>query len=183
MRVKLSAFSYVEVLVAMVIISGVFTAFINLAYSAVHRAKILEAKDLMENYAYSLLERFGEALAATSTTQGGQSIWNTSGNFFIDKLPSPGKEPKEVLSSTNCKLSKDSKYLEGECAMAKDVLNNANDKFGYFFHTELVSPGKVIKVTAVLGCVQKGDQRITCRGDELPPVKIVKFFTNYGQAK
>ncbi len=177
MRKTLRAFSYIEVLVAMVIISGVFTAFINMAYSAVHRAKILEQRDLMENYAYALLEKFGDALAATS------DIWTSGHNrYSIIIQQNTNGDSKEVLTMTPCNLTTDGHFLKNRCAMVNDVLNKASNKFGYFFQVSPISYGKVIKVTLVLGCVQY-DKRKTCRGEELAPVKIVKYFTNYGQEK
>ncbi len=173
-KFSLKAFSYVEVLVAMVIISGVFTAFIDLAYQSVHKAKVLEQRDLMENYAIVLLEDFTDAVASN------ENFWtSTNGRYY---LSGTGDNNKDIILNQNCKLLDDGNYLSYKCTNVNNYLGSAVDNFAYFIDVVQTAPN-IKRLTVVVGCFKNSRNVPSCKGEELKPVKIEKFIVNYGQNK
>ena len=170
-RRSLKALGYVEVLVSMVIISIVFTAFLVIAYRAVYRAKILESKDLMENYAIALLEKYDSEVHK-------DNAWGT-GTYLLQL--DVGTGDITIVAQPACTFSDTTKLLSEECGDVSDVLAGADSRFGYRITSELdtsIGTNSIYNIVVTVGCKATTDGA-TCDPKQLPPIQIKRSLVNY----
>ncbi len=167
----LKALGYVEVLISMVIISIVFTAFLVIAYRAVYRAKILESKDLMENYAITLLEKYDSEVHK-------DNAWGT-GTYLLQL--DTGTGDITIIAQPACTLSSSTKLLSEECGNVSDILPGADSRFGYRITSELdtgIGTNSIYNIVVTVGCkATTGGE--SCDPKQLPPIEIKRSLVNY----
>lgn len=172
---NLKALSYIEVLVAMVIISVVFTAFMLMAYQAVRKAKILEQKGLMENYAAALLGKYGERIG----NENEPNAWNPG----VYKMVIQSSKVRLIAVPT-CSLDEDTGLLSSDCGLVSDILNVGNSKFAYRLEAENdPTNNAVLKVTVTVACYQIGHNGSSCDGKVLTPTNLTRYFVNYAASQ
>ncbi len=168
LKTKLKSLSYIEVLISMVIIGFVFTAFLNMTYKAVHRAKVLEQEGLMENYAVILLERF-------NTIMQQQTSW-TPGTYIINT--------DNTLSPINdCELQ--GNFLAPSCYPVGSILTeDTGSPFSYIIvanpDTNVGGSNAVYKITVTVACQNLSSGKTSCNGDELRPITLTRYIVSYG---
>ena len=172
-NLKVKALTYVEVLVSMVIISFVFTSFVIMAYKAVHRAKVIEQKDLMESSATTILEKF-----VTKFKQ--ESTW-TSGKYAMD-----ANNNENIIPRPLCQLSADNTLLLSNCNAVEEILpaptgsGSMNDKWAYIIDAQ-TSPSNahVFKLTITIACIENTSGTQMCDPNIFPPIQLIRYVVKY----
>lgn len=170
-KTKLKAMTLVEVLVALAIVSFVFSALTSIAFESLARAKKLELQDQMRSYAVESSE-FIYNLKDTSwknNNDGFTDVFNTEGKTVVlyDTTDVDGKIIKKLANApTNCYLNQNTKTLSADCENGEysslpqpEGKNQSVQNFGrILIGTPVANPNtgiiNEVKMQIIIACIE-----------------------------